>query len=115
MALDQQSNMELEPQSPYSTSSTETALLPTSPTRRSNQHKRKDEEDFEFPPERKTALEQPTDLNLEMSQVNKSHQLQTTPRLLSQPISSQDNALPPPIMLKVFKLIPSKKYTHTND
>ncbi|GFY64799.1 hypothetical protein TNIN_325661 [Trichonephila inaurata madagascariensis] len=37
--------------------------------RRCNQHKRKDEEDFEFPTLRKTArkttLEQPTDLNLE--------------------------------------------------
>ncbi|GFV28430.1 hypothetical protein TNCV_3983811 [Trichonephila clavipes] len=136
MALDQQWNMELEPQSPYSTSSTETAPLPGKnclftkigpwtqreadslyqlawndfqdiqshqvvndfnslhqltwnefqdiqstlqqavsdfdplyqphiksrlklpplvllPTRRSNQHKRKDEEDFEFPPLRK--------------------------------------------------------------
>ncbi|GFY53153.1 hypothetical protein TNIN_190511 [Trichonephila inaurata madagascariensis] len=42
---------------------------PSSPTRRNNQQKRKDEDDFEFPPLRKTArktvLEQSSDITLD--------------------------------------------------
>ncbi|GFS56039.1 hypothetical protein TNIN_394511 [Trichonephila inaurata madagascariensis] len=44
---------------------TPTSTPPPSPTRRNSQHKQKDEDDFEFPPVRKTArvttLEPPTD------------------------------------------------------
>ncbi|GFY74616.1 hypothetical protein TNIN_345311 [Trichonephila inaurata madagascariensis] len=141
MALDQQSNMELEPQSPYSTSSTETAPLsceeftsmkvyirrlqiictvslfrldhghseadsinshgtnsrtsralsnkrtpPPSRTRRNGQHKRKDEDYFEFPLLRKTAriaaLEPLTDLNLQ-------NQFSLLPNALTRQISGQ--------------------------
>ncbi|GFX51503.1 hypothetical protein TNCV_2277831 [Trichonephila clavipes] len=93
---------------------------PSSPTRRNSQHKRKDEEDFEFPPLRKTArktiLQQPDDIDLE-------NQYSLLPNVIIKQVSGQlapptannseptvsanqrqgNNALPPPIMLKITK------------
>ncbi|GFS31637.1 hypothetical protein TNIN_449541 [Trichonephila inaurata madagascariensis] len=177
--------MELEPQSPYSNSSTKTALLPCEeltsmkvyvrrlqiicsekenvslirpdhghneadslyqlawnetnsrtsrahsnmctprpyPTRRNSQHKRKDEDDFEFPSFRKTArittLEPPTHTHTDL---NLQNQFSLLPNILTRPISGQptppilantpndatsqhpqqsNNSLPPPLLLKI--------------
>ncbi|GFU02374.1 hypothetical protein TNCV_1238671 [Trichonephila clavipes] len=104
--------------------------------KRSNQHKRKDEDDFKFPPLRKTArkttLEQPTDLNLENqfsllpNVITKQVSGQLTPPITNTtpPVSPNqqprqgNNALPLPTMLKVTKqfriqIDTIKKYTHT--
>ncbi|GFX31270.1 putative RNA-directed DNA polymerase from transposon X-element [Trichonephila clavipes] len=95
---------------------------PPSPTRRSAQLKRKDEEDFEFPPLRKTArktiLEKSEDLILD-------NQFSLLPNVIMKQITGQvapstatpkkptdnanenqnqgTNALPPPVMMKITK------------
>ncbi|GFY40270.1 hypothetical protein TNIN_445141, partial [Trichonephila inaurata madagascariensis] len=93
---------------------------PSSPTRRNTQQKRKDEDDFEFPPLRKTArktvLEQSSDITLDNQYsllpnvVNKQVSgLQASPvarnTTLTPPANplprQSNNTLPPPIMLKI--------------
>ncbi|GFS61751.1 hypothetical protein TNCV_1751841 [Trichonephila clavipes] len=96
---------------------------PPSPTRRNTQLKRKDEEDFEFPPLRKTArktiLEKSEDINL-------NNQFSLLPNvIIKQQVTGQvapstatlnktsvnvnenqnqgKNALPPPIMMRITK------------
>ncbi|GFV70910.1 hypothetical protein TNCV_111301 [Trichonephila clavipes] len=91
---------------------------PPSPTRRNNQQKRKDEDDFEFPPlrktSRKTILQEPEDIGIEnqysllpnviIKQV--SGQLVPSTANNSEPTVSANqrngsNALPPPLMLRI--------------
>ncbi|GFY28488.1 hypothetical protein TNCV_1971411 [Trichonephila clavipes] len=91
---------------------------PPSPTRRNNQQKRKDEDDFEFPPLRKTArktiLQEPEDIGIEnqysllpnviIKQV--SGQLAPPTANNSEPTASANqrngsSALPPPLMLRI--------------
>ncbi|GFX52808.1 hypothetical protein TNCV_3719981 [Trichonephila clavipes] len=95
---------------------------PLSPTRRNLQHKRKDEDDFEFPPLRKTArkmiLENSEDITVE-------NQFSLLPNVIIKQVSGQlappptinqnstevtndqqkqgNNPLPPPIMMKITK------------
>ncbi|GFS59288.1 hypothetical protein TNCV_4570911 [Trichonephila clavipes] len=115
MALDNQTDMDFTPQSPLSTASNGTA-----PTPRNHQHKRKDDDDFEFPPIRKTArktiLQEPEEIGIEnqysllpnviIKQV--SGQLAPPTANNSEPTTSTNqnngsNALPPPLMLKIDK------------
>ncbi|GFW96232.1 hypothetical protein TNCV_572031 [Trichonephila clavipes] len=91
---------------------------PPSPTRRNSQQKRKDEDDFEFPPLRKTArktiLQEPEDIGLE-------NQYSPLPNVIIKQVSGQlappaannseptvsanqrngNNALSPPLMLRI--------------
>ncbi|GFV52207.1 hypothetical protein TNCV_4355911 [Trichonephila clavipes] len=98
--------------------STPKSSPPPSPTRRNNQQKRKDEDDFEFPPLRKTArktiLQELEDIEIEnqysllpnviIKQV--SGQLAPPTANNSEPTTSANqkngsSALPPPLMLKI--------------
>ncbi|GFX59460.1 nucleic-acid-binding protein from transposon X-element [Trichonephila clavipes] len=96
---------------------------PHSPTRRNAQLKRKDEEDFEFPPLRKTArktiLEKSEDFNLDnqfsllpnvIMKQQVTGQVAPSTATLKKPTDNVNetqnqgtNALPPPVMMKITK------------
>ncbi|GFX63916.1 hypothetical protein TNCV_4346311 [Trichonephila clavipes] len=96
---------------------------PPSPTRRNSQLKRKDEEDFEFPPLRKTArksiLEKSEDLILDnqfsllpnvIMKQQATGQVAPSTVTLKKPTENTNekqnqgtNALPPPVMMKITK------------
>ncbi|GFY08609.1 hypothetical protein TNCV_810421 [Trichonephila clavipes] len=108
---------------------------------RNSQHKRKDEDDFKFPPLRKTArktiLEQPEDVIVEnqfsllSNVIIKQVSGQLTPPTANNQKSADvtndqqrqgNNLLPPPIMMKITKTyreqvdtVKKKKYTLTLD
>ncbi|GFS59783.1 hypothetical protein TNCV_332371 [Trichonephila clavipes] len=130
MAHELQTDMDFTPQSPLSTGSsgcshllsprnTPNSTPPPSPSRRNSQLKRKDEEDFEFPPLRKTArktiLEKSEDLVLDnqyslLPNVIMKQQVAgqvapstATPNKPSEKANQYQgtNALPPPVMMKI--------------
>ncbi|GFW46413.1 probable RNA-directed DNA polymerase from transposon X-element [Trichonephila clavipes] len=109
--------------SSYFPRNTPNSTPPPSPTRRNSQLKRKDEEDFEFPPLRKTArktiLEKSEDLVLDnqfslLPNVIMKQQVTgqvapstTTPNKPTDNTNENQNqgtnALPPPVMMKITK------------
>ncbi|GFW29507.1 probable RNA-directed DNA polymerase from transposon X-element [Trichonephila clavipes] len=126
----QQSDMDFSPLSPQSIASNGTAPTPCDELtamksyirRRSNQQKRKDEDNFEFPPLRKTARK----MVLESSDdIPVANQFSLLPNVIIKQVSGQlapphtenhnsaeviedqqkpgNNPLPPPIMMKITK------------
>ncbi|GFV40583.1 hypothetical protein TNCV_1984251 [Trichonephila clavipes] len=95
---------------------------PPSPSRRNLQHKRKDEDDFEFPPLRKTVRKMVLESSEDIPVVNQFSLLrnviikQVSGQLAPPPTNNQNsndvtkdqqkpgnNPLPPPIMMKITK------------
>ncbi|GFV57861.1 hypothetical protein TNCV_3954211 [Trichonephila clavipes] len=128
MALDNHTDMDFTPQSPLSSASngcshhvspksTPKNTPPPSPTRRNTQLKRKDDDDFEFPPTRKTARKA---ILQDSQEIGIENQFSLFPNVIIKQVSGQlassaannseqtttvnqkngSNALPPPLMLK---------------